>query len=68
MPDYHLDRSAFKAQSLEEASNHAIYYSRLTWKERLEIAGYLNSVAFDYPLADPPKMDRTLFKARSRKA
>jgi len=68
MPDYHLDRSAFKAQTFEEASNHSAYYRKLSWQERLEIAGELNSVAFNYLLGDPPKMDRTLFKARSRNA
>jgi hypothetical protein len=65
MHSYKLDRTAFKAQTVEEASNHADYYKSLSWLERLKIAAYLNSVAFNYDINHPPKMDKTLFKARS---
>lgn len=63
MDTFHLDRSAFKAQTMEEAANHAAYYATLTWQERLAIAAYLNSVAYNYPLNNPPKLDKTKFKA-----
>ncbi len=66
MSSYRLDRTAFKAQTAEEASNHAAYYRTLTWQERLRIANYLNSVAYNYPENEPPRMDRTVFKMRSR--
>lgn len=60
-----MDRTAFKAQTATEAANHAPYYSKLSWQERLRIAYYLNSVAFNFSLDNPPKMDRTKFKASS---
>ena len=64
---YRLDRTAFKAQTFEEAeTSHAAYYKTLTWQERLRIAAYLNSIAWNYPLDNPPKMDKTKFKARQR--
>ena len=63
---YRLDRTAFKMQTAEEASNHAAYYKTLTWQERLRIANYLNSIAYNYPENNPPKIDRTAFKMRSR--
>lgn len=66
MSVFRLDRKAFKAQTVEEAADHSNYYSKISWKERLEIAAYLNSVAFDYPLLSPPRLDRTKFKASSR--
>lgn len=66
MASYKLDRTAFKAQTVEEAANHAAYYKGLSWQERLQIAAYLNSIAFNYPLNNPPKMDKTSFKASSR--
>ena len=67
MSEYKLDRTAFKAQTAEEAAkSHAIYYKTLTWQERLSITNYLNSVAFNYPESEPPKMDRTFFSMRSR--
>ena len=66
MSVFRLDRNAFKAQTAAEAADHASYYRKKTWKERLEIAAYLNSVAFNYPLQSPPRMDKTKFKASSR--
>ena len=64
---YRLDRTAFKAQTVKEASeSHAIYYKSLTWQERLKIAHYLNSVAFNFPEDSPPRLDRTKFSVRAR--
>lgn len=64
---YRLDRTAFKAQTAEEASkSHAEYYRTLTWQERLRIANYLNSIAYNFPEDNPPLMDRTKFSVRSR--
>ena len=68
MSSYRLDRTAFKAQTAEEASkSHAAYYQTLSWQERLRIANYLNSIAFNYPENDPPRLDKTAFQIRSRK-
>lgn len=66
MSVFRLDRSAFRAQTAAEAADHAAYYKEKTWKERLEIAAYLNSIAFNYPFQSPPRMDRTKFRASSR--
>ena len=67
MSSYRLDRTAFKKHSAEEAANHGAYYRTLTWQERLRIANYLNSIAYNYPENEPPRLDRTAFKKRSRK-
>jgi hypothetical protein len=68
MSSYRLDRTAFKAQTVEEATkSEAVYYRNLTWQERLRIANYLNSIAYNYPENEPPKLDKTAFKIRSRK-
>jgi len=66
MSKYRLDRTRFSAQSSKKAADHFIYYKELTWQESLRIAFYLNSIAFNYPQNEPPGMDRTKFKARSR--
>jgi hypothetical protein len=66
MANYRLDRNAFKGQTLEEAANHAGYYKCMSWQERLRVATYLNSVAFNYPENQPPRMDKSKFKGRSR--
>ncbi|HZY40062.1 MAG TPA: hypothetical protein VFE53_25595 [Mucilaginibacter sp.] len=68
MGSYRLDRTAFKAQTAEEATkSQAEYYRSLTWQERLRIANYLNSIAYNYPENEPPRMDKTVFSMRSRK-
>ena len=63
---FRLDRTAFKAHSANEESGFAAYYQSITWQERLRIAAYLNSVAYNYPENSPPRLDRTKFKATSR--
>jgi hypothetical protein len=68
MSNYKLDRTAFKAHTADEAvKQQAAYYRQLTWQERLRIANYLNSMAYSYPENEPPRLDRTVFKMRSRK-
>ncbi|GAA4334655.1 hypothetical protein GCM10023149_42150 [Mucilaginibacter gynuensis] len=67
MSSYRLDRTAFKAHTAKEASDyHAEYYKTLTWQERMRIANYLNSVAYNYPENEPPRLDKTVFKVRAR--
>jgi len=62
-----MDKTAFKAQTAAEASaSHGVYYRSLTWKDRLRIAGYLNSIAYNFPAGLPPKMDKNAFSVRGR--
>ena len=68
MSEFRLDRTAFKAQTAKEAANHDIYYDELNLQERIKIVDYLNSIAYNYPENDPPKMDRTVFSMRVRKS
>ncbi len=63
---YKLDRSAFKVGTVAEADNHASYYKTLSCLERLKITFYLNSVAYNFPINNPPKMDKSIFSARAR--
>jgi len=59
-----LDRTAFKAGNHESASDNYDFWQQKTINERLQAAFYLNSVAYNFPLSDPPKLDRTVFKMR----
>jgi hypothetical protein len=63
---YKLDRTAFKASTVEEASKHSYYYKTLPWQERLKITMYLNSIAFHLAGKPEPKMDRMVFNTRTR--
>ncbi|MDR7131109.1 hypothetical protein J2X69_003469 [Algoriphagus sp. 4150] len=63
---FKLDRSAFQARNASEQVNYGKEYQKLTWQERLKIHHYLNSIAYGYDLDNSPKMDRTIFSARSQ--
>lgn len=66
MAAYRLDRNAFKGQSAKDAADYTTYYKKMKWLERLKVASYLNSVAYQYPPDSPPRMDKTKFKASAR--
>ena len=63
---YKLDRTAFKKQSHEQASDNYEYWLAKTLTERLAASAYLNSIAYNYPLNEPPRMDKTCFKTFHR--
>jgi hypothetical protein len=62
-----VDRTAFKHQTLKEASHHLEYWKKQPHEKRLEAANYLNSVAYNFDVNHPPRMDKTCFKIRERK-
>lgn len=64
---YRLDRTAFHARNASEQVNYGKEYQNLTWQERMQIHKYLNSIAYGYDLDNPPRIDRTAFRAKSRK-
>lgn len=66
MEKYKLDRTAFKIQTFEEAADTSEYWKNKTYAERLEAADYLNSVAFNYDINNPPRLDRSFFSMRKR--
>ena len=64
---YKLDRNSFKIQTAEEASSHASYWKKQTAEERLRATMYLNSVAFNFDINNPPRMDKTVHSERKHK-
>lgn len=61
---FQLDRTAFHAGTHEETERYHARSQPETMVERLRVAAYLNSVAFNYDMNNPPRMDRTFFAAR----
>jgi hypothetical protein len=59
-----LDKTYFKAYHFNSQEKEIANYKNLEWKEIMKIFNYLNSVAFNYPLGKPPKMDKTVFHTR----
>jgi len=67
MNEYKLDRTVFKMYHTKDVTNNYRYWKSQSFEERLRAANYLNSVAYNFPVNDPPKLDRTYFKMRFRK-
>ncbi len=62
--DFKLDRTVFKHQSLEEADKNTNYWLSKTPEERLAASFYLNSIAYNFDINNPPRMDRAVFSMR----
>ena len=65
--EFRLDRTKFKMQTFKEADNQYKYWKTKTLEERLAAAHYLNSVAYNFDLNNPPRLDRTIFSMRKHK-
>jgi len=65
MNSFKLDRRAFKGQTLQEAADHTEHYKKLSWQERLKVSYYLNSVAYNFDINNPPRIDKTKFSVKS---
>ncbi len=62
---FKLDRTVGKGQTHEEASaNQAAYWKTKTVDERLAVVMYLNSIAYNFDINNPPRLDRTVFRTR----
>ncbi|MCQ6960551.1 hypothetical protein [Mucilaginibacter aquariorum] len=66
MREYQLHWAAYHIQKAKQCGNEGGYFRTLTWQDRLRIANYLNSIAYNYPENNPPKMDKTAFSYRAR--
>ena len=63
---YKFDRTRFESFKAEERKNDYGYWLQKSLRERLEVAYYLNTVAFNFDPLNPPLMDKTVFEARKR--
>ena len=61
-----LDRTTFKHHTLDEAAYNREYWLKHSYEERLKAAKFLNSMAYNFDINNPPRMDKTYFKIRER--
>ncbi len=66
MNEFKFDRTAFKASSAEEADKEMRNYKNFTPKQRLKIAAYLISSAYNFDINNPPRMDKSIFAMRKQ--
>ena len=62
---FRLDRTAFHAGTHAETEAYHRAQQPETLAERLRAAMYLNSVAFNFDINHPPRMDRMAFSCRA---
>lgn len=61
---FRLDRSAFKIQTHEQASNTSEYWLSKSPQERFDAAWYLICAAYNIDVKNPPRLDRNAFSMR----
>jgi hypothetical protein len=61
---YKLDRTVFSMSSHEVKEPAVKYWKTKTPEERLSASFYLNSVAFNFDLSNPPRLDKAIFSMR----
>ena len=66
MENYRLDKTSFHMYHTKEGRNNYNYWKSQSLQERLRAANYLNSVAYNFPVNDPPRLDKEYFKMRTR--
>lgn len=59
-----LDRTYSTSGNIYTQKNEASHYKGLSLEKIGQIFAYLNSVAYNYDILHPPKMDRTIFSSR----
>ena len=64
---FKLDRTIGKGHSHEKATDQSEYWRSRTVDEKLAAAMYLNSIAYNFDINNPPRLDRTVFRARKHK-
>ena len=59
-----LDRSVFSTSKISDSKKESDNYLNQTEAERYLAFAYLQSVAYNFPINQYPKMDKTFFKTR----
>lgn len=65
---FSLDRTKGRGLSHKEAADQSAYWKSKTVEERFAAALYLNSVAYNFDINNPPRLDKTAFKTRKHKS
>jgi hypothetical protein len=59
-----LDKTISSSGNIYSQKKEAFYYKGMSLREIGEVFAYLNSVAYNYFISSPPKMDKTIFSSR----
>lgn len=59
-----LDRKTFGSGNIFDSKKESDFYSKLSFEEKSKIFAYLQSVAYNYELSKPPRLDRKIHSFR----
>ena len=59
-----LDRTAHRAGNIKDKIKESDFYKGMSLDQIAEIFTYLQSVAYNYPINQPPRMDKTVHYSR----
>jgi hypothetical protein len=59
-----LDRTFSTAGKITDNKKETDHYKNHTFQQIIEVFNYLQSVAYNYPINQPLRMDKTIFSAR----
>ncbi len=66
MKEFKFDRTVFKASTVEEADRDMRNHKHLTPRQRMQLATYLISSAYNLDVDNPPGMDKSIFSTHKR--
>ena len=61
---FKLDRTAHSSGKITDFKKESDNYKNMTMQQIGEVFSYLQSVAYNYPIDKPLKMDKTIFSVR----
>jgi hypothetical protein len=61
-----FDRTYSTSGNLFDQKEEATHYVGMSKEEIGKVFAYLNSVSFNYPFGNPPKMDKAVFSTRKK--
>ncbi len=61
---FRLNKSVHKTYNFQQLQKESANYYNLNTEERFEVFAYLQSIAYNFKIGNPPKMDKTIHSAR----
>ena len=61
---FRLDKSAHKVYNLQQQQKESANYSDFSIEEKFKVFVYLQSIAYNFKIENPPKMDKTIHSTR----
>lgn len=61
---FKLDRNFSTSGKLKDSKKESEHYRNMTFEERAKVFAYLQSVAYNFELGNPPRLDKSIHSMR----